>query len=163
VVLVDQDGAPLPLSDLRGTAVALTFIFTRCPLPDYCPRMSHHFAELEKRLAAEPALHAATNLLSVSFDTEHDTPEVLTAYARRYAEPPFRHWRFATGDPDEVRRLADFSGLDYQKDGESFVHNLRTVVIDPQGRVAEVLRGNDWQPEDLLAILTESGKSGTQY
>ncbi len=167
VRLVDQDGQPLQLRDLRGSAVALTFFFTRCPLPDYCPRMSHHFAEVERRLAAQPELLAATRLVSVSFDTGHDTPEVLSAYARRYTRPPFRHWTFASGDPAEVRRLADFVGLDYQADQGSFVHNLRTAVIDPQGRLAALFRGNGWQPTDLLESLAQAAKKpenpGTQY
>jgi protein SCO1/2 len=163
VHLVDQDGQPLRLRDLRGSAVALTFIFTRCPLPDYCPRMSQQFAEVERRLAARPELRAATRLVSVSFDAEHDTPEVLTAYARRYTRPPFRHWRFASGDPAEVRRLADFVGLEYQADEGSFVHNLRTAVIDPQGRLAALFRGNGWEPGALLDSLAQAEKPGTQY
>jgi protein SCO1/2 len=164
VHLVDQDGQPLRLLDLRGSAVALTFIFTRCPLPDFCLRMSHHFAEIERLLAARPDLQAATRLVSVSFDSEHDTPAVLSAYGRRYTKPPFRHWRFASGDPAEVRRLADFVGLEYQADQGSFIHNLRTIVIDPQGRLAALFQGNAWQPGDLLKSLAHAAENpGTQY
>jgi protein SCO1/2 len=156
VELVDQDGNPFRLSDLRGRAVALTFIFTRCPLPEFCPRMSRSFAAAERLLLDRPELRASTRLLSVSFDTTHDTPEVLREYGQRYLPETaqgFSHWSFVSGSETQVRLLAESLGLDFATDGEGFVHNLRTAVLDARGRVFQVFRGNGWQPEDLVTSL----------
>ena len=107
VSLVDQDGRPLRLADYRGKAVALTFVFTRCPMPDFCPLMMTRFAAAHAALAKDEGLAAKTRLLTVSFDTTHDTPDVLRAYGAPFqrTKPPFTHWALATGKEDAVRRL----------------------------------------------------------
>ncbi len=156
VALVNQDGKRIRLADYRGHALALTFIYTRCPLPEFCPRMSRNFEAAAKALAAEPALQAQTHLLSISFDPEHDTPEVLKSYGRPFAGEgprPFAHWEFASGPEAEIRRLGGFLGLDYDPDQGMWVHNLRTAVVGPDGRLVRSLRGSDWKPEDLVAEL----------
>jgi len=164
VTLINQDGEEVSLSDFRGRALAITFIFTRCPLPDFCPRMSGNFAELERLLSAAPELHEETRLLSISFDTAFDTPSVLKEYGHRYlpkAEASgFGHWQFASGSAEQVRQLAHAVGLDFVADGEQFVHNLRTAIVDREGRLAMVLRGNDWQPEDALQELQTALAAG---
>ena len=155
--LVGQDGRPLSLGDFKGKAVALTFIFTRCPLPEFCPRMNAQFADMEARLAKEPALYGKTQLLSVSFDPAHDTPEILNEYRERFLKgvrgvAP-AHWRFATGTPDDIREFATFFGLTYLKSGDQFVHSLATAVITPDGKVYSIRRGNDWEPPEVIDDL----------
>jgi protein SCO1/2 len=156
-ILTGQDGKPLALADFKGKAVALTFIFTRCPLPEFCPRMNAQFAEMETLLAKEPSLYAKTQLLSVSFDPEHDTPEVLRDYRERFLKgvkgvAP-AHWKFATGTPDRIKEFATFFGLTYLKSGEQFVHSLATAVITPNGKVFSIRRGNDWEPPAVIDDL----------
>ena len=155
--LIGQDGKPLSLADFKGKAVALTFIFTRCPLPEFCPRMNAQFAEIEASLAKEPALYSKTQLLSVSFDPEHDAPQVLRDYRERFLKgvkgvAP-AHWKFATGTPEHIKEFATFFGLTYLKSGEQFVHSLATAVLTPGGRVFSIRRGNDWEPPAVIEDL----------
>jgi protein SCO1/2 len=156
VALVDHDGRPLKLSDLRGRIYAVTFIYTRCPLPDFCPRMDKNFAEAARQLQADAGAAARYQLLSVSFDTEYDTPAVLKQYRARYrrTEPAGAvPWSFATGTAGDVRKLATFFGLTYTGEGAELVHTLRTAVIDGDGRVVRVFTGNQWTSEELVAAL----------
>jgi protein SCO1/2 len=155
VALVNQDGQAIRLADYRGKAVALTFIFTRCPLPDFCPLMMKNFAEAHATLVADSKLGARTRLLAVSFDTQHDTPALLRAYGKPFQKttPPFAQWQLASGTDPAIRTLGDALGLDYEEETGSFTHNLRTAVIDPQGKLFRFYRGNDWKPADLVADL----------
>jgi protein SCO1/2 len=158
--LVGQDGKPLSLADYRGKAVALTFIFTRCPLPEFCPRMNAQFAEMEAALAMQPALYGKTQLLSVSFDPEHDTPQVLREYRERFLRgvkgvAP-AHWTFATGTPDHIKTFATFFGLTYLASGDQFVHSLATAVLTPDGKVFSIRRGNDWEPPAVIEDLRKA-------
>ncbi len=160
VPLVDQDGKPFRLSRLQGRAYALTFVYTRCPLPDFCPLLMRHFAAAEAALLAEPALFGRTALVTVSFDPKHDTPAVLRAFGKPFQKtsPPFGHWRLVTGADEALRPLGTALELDYVEDEGSFTHNLRTAVVDPRGRLVRLLRGNDWKPEDLVAALREAAR-----
>jgi protein SCO1 len=160
--LVDQEGKGFSLRDFKGRAVAVTFIFTRCPLPEFCPRMNLNFSEVERLLAADPKLYGATQLLSVSFDPAHDTPAVLKAF-----RDPFLkgvpgvvpgHWRFATGTLDEIKEFAGFFGLTYLKTGDQFVHSLATAVIAPDGRLFSIRRGNDWEAKELVENLKKAAR-----
>lgn len=155
VALVDQDGRALRLAEYRGRALALTFVFTRCPMPDFCPFLMRGFAHAHETLVADPALARQTALLTVSFDVEHDTPAVLRAYGLPFQKtrPPFSHWRLASGRLDEVRKLAVALGLDFREEDRSFTHNLRTAVLGKDGRLRRLFRGNDWKPEELVAEL----------
>jgi protein SCO1/2 len=155
VSLVDQDGKPLRLADYRGKAVALTFVFTRCPLPDFCPLMMAKFAAAQAALAREPDLAARTRLLTVSFDPDHDTPDVLRAYGAPFQKtrPPFAHWALATGKEEAVRALGEALELDYVEENRSFTHNLRTAVLDREGKLRRLFRGSDWTAEELVAEL----------
>jgi protein SCO1/2 len=155
VALVDQDGKALHLSDFRGKALALTFVFTRCPLPDFCPLMMRNFAAAHAALARDPALAARTHLLTVSFDTKHDTPDVLRAFGKPFQKttPPFTHWTLATGKDEAIRALGGALELDYVEESQSFTHNLRTAVLDREGKLRRLFRGNEWTPEELVAEL----------
>jgi len=161
VELVDQDGRALRLSDYRGRALALSFVFTRCPMPEFCPFLMRGFARAHERLVADPGLARRTALLTVSFDVAHDTPRVLRGYGLAFqkTKPPFAHWRLATGRLEEVRRLGSAYGLEFQEDTGSFTHNLRTAVIGPDGRLRRLFRGNEWTAEELVAELRAAAGS----
>jgi protein SCO1/2 len=161
VALVDQDGRALRLSDYRGRALALTFVFTRCPMPEFCPFLMHGFARAHERLVADAALAGRTALLTVSFDVEHDTPPVLRAYGRPFqkTDPPFSHWWLATGPLEEIRRLAEALGLVFREEDRSFTHNLRTAVIGPDGKLRRLFRGNEWEPAALVDELRAAAGS----
>jgi len=155
---VDHTGTPRRLSDWRGTAVAVTFIYTRCPLPDFCPRMDQHFAAVQKEIARDPALRKRVHLVSISFDPDFDRPAVLEAHATR-AGADGATWSFVTGDRDDIDRFASRFGVSIIREdrtGQEIVHNLRTAVIDPQGRLAKVFSGTDWTPAELLHELRAS-------
>jgi len=155
VALVDQDGRPLRLGAFHGRALALTFVYTRCPLPDFCPLMMKNFQAAHATLVKDPALAARTHLLTVSFDTEHDTPDVLRAFGKPFQKTahPFTHWTLATGKEEAIRALGGALELDYVEESRSFTHNLRTAVLDPKGRLRRLFRGNEWTPEELVAEL----------
>jgi protein SCO1 len=153
-LLIDQDGKPRPMSSLRGHRVALTFTYTRCPMPDFCPLMDRHFQALQREIKKTPAL-ADVRLLSVSFDPQFDTPPVLKAHAAKLDADPLI-WSFVTGDRDEVTRFAARFGVNVERAEQNpidITHNLRTAVIDTQGRVVKVHTGNSWMPSDILADL----------
>ena len=152
---VDESGNQRALADFRGKTVAVTFIYTRCPVPDFCPLMDRHFAAVQKALKAEPDLASRVQLLSVSFDPEFDTPEVLKAHASRVGADPSL-WSYVTGPREGIDAFAAAFGVTViREDGtmEEIVHNLRTAVIGPDGRLVEVFNGNDWQPAQLVASI----------
>lgn len=142
---ISQDGEAFQLSRFKGRAVAVTFIFTRCPLPDYCPRLSARFAEAQRLLMAEKGWH----LLSLSFDPAHDTPEQLRAYARGQGADS-ACWTFATAQPGVVRAFGALFGLTAEEKAGLLDHNLRTVVIDAGGHVQHIFEGNAWTAEELV-------------
>jgi protein SCO1/2 len=155
-VYVKQDGKKTRFSDYRGKAVALTFIYSRCPLPDYCILMSNNFRKLQKILASESALSGKWHLITISIDPKFDTPHVLRDYGKSY-NADFATWDFLT-DPDTsgrtIMKLADGLGLTYEDDeGGLIAHNLRTVVLDGEGTITKVFHGNEWKPEDVASEL----------
>jgi protein SCO1 len=151
--LVNQDGKSIHLRQYRGRALVVTFIYTRCPLPDYCPLMNSYFSDIDKALRQDSALYAATHMISISVDPEYDTPRVLKRFGSTYGDDVFDRWEFASGSPDDVKRIAGYFGLEYWSDNGQIVHSLRTAVIDSGGRLVRVYRGNDWKPADVLADL----------
>lgn len=153
--LTDDAGTARTLSAWRGKTLAVTFIYTRCPLPDFCPRMDRHFAAVQREVLTDPRLRDRVALLSVSFDPEFDTPDVLAAHARQAGADP-RVWRFATGDRDAIADFASRFGVSVIREGadaRDITHNLRTAVVGPDGRLVEILGGTEWTAADLLAAL----------
>lgn len=150
--LTDQNGRPFRLADHRGQAVLITFVYTRCPLPNYCPLMSRNFADLQQRFSK--AFPGRFHLLTVSFDPAYDTPEVLKRYAAA-----FRHeettWTFATGAPQQIEALTSALGLVYLPEGGLITHDLRTALIAPDGRLVQVWRSNVWTPYEVQRAVAE--------
>ena len=162
--LRNQDGRAIHLDQFHGKALLLTFIYTRCPLPNFCPLVTHNFAVIDRQLAAEPALYSKTHLLCVSFDPEHDTPARLRAYGAEYigsdAKNAFSHWDFAVPTKPELREMAKFFdvGITPGPD-ETITHTLSTTLIDPHGRVARFYPGNEWTPEQVVADVKGAASS----
>jgi protein SCO1 len=154
-LMTTQEAKPLKLSDLRGSVVVLTFIYTRCPLPDFCPLMDRKFGELAERLSAIPDRAAKVRLISVSFDPEHDTPEVLAKHAQaRGATPPL--WVFAVAKHEELDKVGRPLGLFFGPTKNEIAHNLCTAIIDPHGKLARLELGtgrNKWENVDLLKTI----------
>jgi protein SCO1/2 len=152
--LVNQDNHQISLRQYRGRTLLLTFIYTQCPFPDFCPRLSRQFAEINRRLQSNPALYANTHLLSISFDPEHDTPKALRAYAFSVAGSKsatlFRHWEFAVPQAADLPAIATFFGLAYEKEGVVINHSLSTAVIGSDGRIFKWYSDSDWQPAEVI-------------
>ena len=159
-MLVNQDGKRISLQQYRGSSVLLTFIYTRCPLPDYCPLMSHNFAQIEKALLNSPDIYGKTHLLSISFDSQHDTPKVLRQYATAFVADrgprTFEHWEFATIPAAENSAVMKFFDLFVTEEQGQITHSMSTAIIAPDGRVYKTYSGNDWKPKDVLGDLTAS-------
>jgi protein SCO1 len=153
----DQDGKRISLKQYRGKVLLVTLIYTRCPFPDFCPRVSGNFAEIYKQLSTNPAL-AGTRLLSISFDPEQDTPKVLRDYAFSVThthEPAlFKRWEFAAPRAADLPQLADFFALAVKPEGGLITHTLSTTVIGPDGKIVNWYHGSDWRPSDLIKDAT---------
>jgi protein SCO1/2 len=155
----DENGQPMRLADFRGQAVALTFFFTSCPLPDYCPRMNRNFAEARNILAAATNAPAAWQLLSISFDPGFDTPQRLSSYARSYRGSDASHWRFGVASSNTLAGLAPKVDLSVWREGGSLSHNLRTVVLDTTGKITRQFDGNDWTPQQLADAILAAARA----
>lgn len=159
--LRNQDGRTIHLDQFRGKALLITFIYTRCPLPDFCPRVTHNFAIIEKQLGADPALNARTHLLSVSFDPEHDTPERLRAYGAEYigsdAKGAFAHWDFAVPQKQVLLEMAKYFDLGMTAGPEdSITHTLSTTLVGRDGKVVRFYPGNEWTPEEVMGDVKQA-------
>ncbi len=143
--LVDQDNRPFSLTDLQGEDLLVSFIYTRCPIPNFCPLMSQNFAEI----AAEKLTNL--NLLSISIDPEYDRPEILKSYSSRYSEE-IDNWTFATGDKEEIDRFASRFGIQYAREGDDMelIHNLVTMHVTDSGVIRRIWRGNRWMPQEVI-------------
>ncbi len=162
--LRNQDGRSIHLGQFQGKALLVTFIYTRCPSPDFCPRVTRNFAAVDKNLAADPALNAKTHLLCVSFDPEHDTPERLRAYGATYmgsdAKSAFAHWDFAVPERPVLLEMAKFFDLGMTTGADTMItHTLSTTLIGPDGKVVRFYPGNEWTAEQLTADVRQRMRS----
>ncbi len=152
--LLNQNDKKISFKQYRGRNLLLTFIYTRCPLPDYCPLMSENFAKINTAVQQNEKLKAKTHLLSISVDPDYDKPKVLREYGARYVgKPDFNQWEFATGTPAEIKQVAEFFGLQYWQEKDQVIHGLRTAIIGADGKVVKVYRGNEWKPEEVIKEL----------
>jgi protein SCO1 len=151
---INQNGNRISLHQYRGQTLLLTLIYTRCPFPDFCPRVSHEFSSIDRQVRADPARYGKTHLLSISFDPAHDTPKVLRAYGFSCAgskDPAlFTHWEFSAIPPAELPEFANYFALTYKEEGGLITHSLSTAVISPDGKIFKWYHGADWQASDLL-------------
>lgn len=150
--LRDQAGQDVTTADLEGHVTLVTFIFTRCPLPEFCPLMVTRFKEVQAELLKDTDLGTRTRLLSVTLDPTFDTPQVLHAYGTAM-QADFARWRFATGTPESIEAFAKAFAVYAERSGVSLDHTLATALIGPDGRVLEIWRGNGWKTSDVLEAL----------
>jgi protein SCO1/2 len=156
--LTNEDGRAIHLAQFKGRVLLLTFVYTRCPLPEFCIRMSRNFAQIDKALEADPALYAKTHLLSISFDPKVDTPAVLKSYGETYiggdARRAFTHWDFAVPPASELAALTEFFDVGITPgDGGTLTHSLSTALIGKDGKVREWYPTNEWTPNEVLAAM----------
>ncbi|MGH9687102.1 MAG: SCO family protein [Candidatus Acidiferrales bacterium] len=158
--LVDQNNKRIHLSSYRGDVLLVTFIYTRCPFANYCPLVSHDFAEIYAQTKKDPKLAKSVRLLTVSFDPQHDTPPVLRRYGEAFRDvtgtAPFDRWEFAAAPAKELRQMANFFGLTYSDQNGQIAHSMSTTVIAADGKVYKWYDGNDWQPSELVADATQA-------
>ncbi len=158
--LKNQDGRPIHVGQFKGKALLVTFIYTRCPLPNFCPLVTRNFAVINKQLAADSRLYAKTHLICISFDPEHDTPQRLRAYGATYigsdASRAFAHWDFAVAGKPELLEMAKWFdvGITYGAN-DTITHTLSTTLIGPDGKVVRFYPGNEWTPEQVLADVKQ--------
>ncbi|MCU0454281.1 MAG: SCO family protein [Bacteroidetes bacterium] len=153
IALTDQEGRPFRLSSLHGKVVAVTFIYTLCPLPDFCIRMTSHFADAQRSLKRNRALAGDWHLVSISFDPDRDVPPLLKAYAMSHGAD-LTTWTFATAPKASLADFLAGFGLFFSENEAGVIdHNLRTVIIDADGRLAKVFTGNEWTPRELAEAI----------
>lgn len=159
VKFVNQDGKTIHLADFRGKAVLLTFIYTRCPFPDFCPLLSHEFAAMDRELKKTPGDYERTHLMSISLDPAYDKPPVLRKYGLTYMQDNpegFRHWDFVATSPEDLKHLAAAFNLTYIDKGNVITHSLRTVLLGPDGAVVEVWSGNEYRKQEIVEAMRET-------
>jgi protein SCO1/2 len=151
---VNEEGKTIHLSDYKGQALGVTFIFTRCPFPTFCPKMSSNFEKIASELS-KPGSPTNWHLLSISFDPEYDTPPRLTEYAKRFKRDPAK-WNFATGEKSDIEAFTEQLGLVFISRNGTIEHNLRTAIIDPNGKLRIVYIGNEWDVDEFIAEMKKS-------
>jgi protein SCO1/2 len=158
VPLVNQDGQTIRLKDFAGKAVLVTFIYTRCPVPTFCPRLSSQFARIHNELKTTPNENSKTHLLTISFDPKYDTPAVLRKYGLAYLEGDasgFSQWDFASTKEADMRRLAQAFGLDYQEQDNQISHTMNIALIAPDGTLVKSW-STEWTADELLKALRQA-------
>ena len=156
VALTNQDGKTLHLRQFKGKAVLVTFIYTRCPFADFCPRISSQFAAIHNELARTSPDLASTHLVTISLDPAYDTPHVLRKYGLGYLQgkpEEFSHWDFVATSAPDLKKLAAAFGLAYYDQGNQIAHSMETVLIAPDGSVARSWPGSGWQTSEVLAAM----------
>lgn len=159
VALTNQDGKTLHFGQFKGRLVLLTFIYTRCPFPDFCPLISTKFATIQKELAKNPDDFKKTQLISVTLDPKFDLPPVLREYGLRYLDHDpkgFEHWDFVLTTPPDLLKLTGSFGLAYSEENSQINHSLNTILLAADGTVAEMWPGNDWQTSEVLDVMRHS-------
>jgi protein SCO1 len=159
VKLVNQDGKTIHLADLKGKTVLITFIYTRCPFPTFCPLLSSEFASIQRELAKTPDLYKKTHLVSVSLDPAYDKPPVLRKYGLGYLKGDssgFQHWDFVATSPEDLKTFASAFGLTYFEEDNLITHSMRTVLVKPDGTVANVWDGSEWRQPELVDAMKQA-------
>lgn len=151
IQLQNQDGKPFDVAVMQGKTRVFTFIYTACPDPTLCPRMSSNFQLLQRRLKVEAKTDV--ELVSITFDPQRDTPQVMKSYGSRYTSD-FSNWTFATGTLEQVDDLSSRLGVVKRDVGGGILeHTLATIVVAPSGKVLKIFRGNEWKVEDIWEAI----------
>lgn len=153
--LTNQTGEPITRDTFRGHPFVLTFIFTRCPIPNFCPRMSNNFAELQNAIKTGQGALAQTRLFSITLDPQFDTPQILKEYGAHLQVDP-NVWTLATGDPKEIVALTQAFSVYRQTEGGTISHGLATALVDAQGKIEKIWRGNGWTPAEVMQAIRTS-------
>ena len=157
--LINQEGRPVRLSDFRGKAVLVSYIFTRCPMPSMCPLVTSKMAQVQTQV--NTIFKDQVVLVSVSFDPAYDTPAVLKEYGERYGAD-FSNWHFLTGDAAEIQTAAQDANVIYEDMGDgNFTHNMNTVLIAPDGAVGQRFRGSGWKADDVMKAIRATVSQAT--
>lgn len=153
---INQDGQRISTAQFKGKALAVTFLFTRCPFPTYCPQMSRNFSEVQKKLLAMTSAPTNWHLLTISFDPEFDKPAALKGYAANYGYDP-EHWTFVTGELIDITAICEQFDLNFWHDENGLIsHNLRTSIIDASGRVQKIYIGNQWTSDEVAQEIVKA-------
>lgn len=155
--LTNQNGEHITFETFRGRPLILTFVFTRCPIPNFCPRMSNNFAELQQAIKADHGEVAKTRLLSITLDPTFDTPGILKEYGKSHGADS-KIWSFAAGDPKEIEALTQAFAVYVQTEGGTISHGLATALVDRQGNIVKIWRGNGWTPTEIIAQIDKNPK-----
>jgi|SRR5665213_1370794 len=156
VTLLNQDGKALHFGQFKGKIILLTFIYTRCPFPDYCPLLSSKFSAIQKELAKNPDDYKNSHLVSITLDPKHDHPPVLRAYGLPYLDhnpKGFEHWDFVSTSPADLLKLTGSFGLSYSEENDQINHSLNTILLAADGTVADMWPGNEWQTSEVLDVM----------
>ena len=153
--LINEQGDPLTEADLQGRFTLITFIFTRCPVPEFCPLLATKFLQVQAALKEEAKLADQVRLLGVTLDPVFDTPEILQSYSKRVGADPMV-WGFATGEPEAIGTIARSFDVISSGTGVSLNHTLTTALISPDGRVAKLWPGNRWQAEEVMEAISSA-------
>jgi len=157
----DELNHPVSLADFQGQAIALAFFFTRCPIPEFCPRLSKNFQEVQRKMAEMPNAPTNWHLISITFDPRNDTPEALKAYGQAY-HADFKHWSFLTGPPDKIAELAKLCDVKYEPDGGFYNHNFRTIIIDASNRLQMVFPTSGDLSDSIVQELLKAAAATNQ-
>lgn len=147
----DQFGESFQLDEWRGNDLFLTFIYTNCPVPDYCPLMSFHFKELHEKTKGKNSIR----FISISFDPNRDNPNTLKKYGNKYTQD-FSRWKFVSGSENEIKKLTQVFSVITQFDNEQIIHNLRTIHIDKNGIVRKIWPDNKWTVDEVMEYITNN-------
>ncbi|MGI4852570.1 MAG: SCO family protein [Janthinobacterium lividum] len=159
---INQDDKQVSIKDFRGKSLLITFIYTRCPLGDFCPKMSRNFAEIQTALRKDSALLDRSQLLSLSFDPGFDTPSILRAYGQSYTDGQgFGHWQFAAPAAKSLDTVERYFNLGATGSGASITHSLSTVLVGPDGKIAAWYPGNGWSPTEVTDKMKSLAAAST--
>jgi protein SCO1/2 len=142
----DQKGQAVSLSQFSGKVVAITFVYTRCPFPNYCFRLNNNFGQLQKRFPDRMGKDLV--LLTIVIDPANDRPAALNSYGEIW-KANSTGWHFLTGSLAEIQTVARGFDMNFYPDEAVLVHSFHTVLIDRQTRLAANIEGNDFTSTQL--------------
>jgi protein SCO1/2 len=157
--LTNQANTIVHFNQFQGRALLLSFIYTRCPLPTFCPLLTSRFAAIQQALAKRPDAYARTHLFSVSLDPEYDQPPVLEQYGLSYVHDRsnFEHWDFVSATPEYLRTLLRSMGVYDEQDGAEIAHSLNVVLVGRDSTIKKTWVNTDWRVDDVVTALVAEG------